>query len=66
MQILEIQGSEVLSLNLAIYNENTSGDRYDNMDNVDMKVVVSLGRIKVTFLNKYVTDLLVGAFICKV
>ncbi|XP_060551931.1 intermembrane lipid transfer protein VPS13A-like [Ruditapes philippinarum] len=56
--ILEIQGSEVLALNLAILNENTAGDRYDNMNNVDMKVEVSLGRIKVTFLNKYVNDLL--------
>ncbi|XP_053387649.1 intermembrane lipid transfer protein VPS13A-like isoform X4 [Mercenaria mercenaria] len=56
--ILEIQGSEVLALNLAIYNENTAGDRYEDMSNVDMKVEVSLGQIKVTFLNKYVTDLL--------
>ncbi|KAL4216396.1 Vacuolar protein [Mactra antiquata] len=56
--ILEIQGSEVFALELGIYNDNTAGERYEDMNNVDMKVQVSLGRIKVTFLNKYVTDLL--------
>lgn len=60
LQILEIEGSEVLSLNLTLYNNNTEGERYEDMANVDMLVQVEIGKIRVTFLNKYVTDLLVS------
>ena len=59
-QILEIQGKEVLALDLALYNKNTEGKDYEDMSKVDMKVKVTLGRIKVTFLNKFVNDLLVS------
>ncbi|WAR29642.1 VP13A-like protein [Mya arenaria] len=59
--ILEIEGTEMLTLNLAIFNNNTEGERYDDMNNVDMKVKVMIGKIKVTFLNKFVADLLAFA-----
>ena len=57
---MEIEGSEVLSLDLSLYNNNTEGPRYDDMANVDMLVKAEIGKIRVTFLNKYVTDLLVS------
>ncbi|XP_052264161.1 intermembrane lipid transfer protein VPS13A-like [Dreissena polymorpha] len=56
--ILEIEGSEVLTLNLALYNNNTEGVRYEDMNNVDMMVKVTIGKLKVTFLNKFVMDLM--------
>lgn len=57
-KIVEIQGSDVLTLNLAIYNKNIAGPHYDGMTNVHMSVQGSIGQIKVTFLNKNITDVL--------
>ncbi|KAK3590891.1 hypothetical protein CHS0354_020869 [Potamilus streckersoni] len=57
-KILQIEGTEVLNLNLAIYNDGTADEKYSDMSCVDMAVTVNLGRIKVVFLNKFVMDLL--------
>ena len=59
-QILAIEGSEVLTLNVCVFNGNTVGEKYEDMNNVDLQVKVGIGKIKVTFLNKFVADLLVS------
>ena len=50
----------MLKLDLTLFNGNTEGERYSDMSAVDIKVDVVLGQIKVVFLNKFVTDLLVS------
>ena len=50
----------MLTLNVCVFNDNTKGARYEDMDNVDLQVKVGIGKIKVTFLNKFVADLLVS------
>jgi vacuolar protein sorting-associated protein 13A/C len=57
---MEIEGSEVLKLDVTVYNGGTAGDKYGDMACVDTSVAVSLGCIRVVFLNKFVTDLLVS------
>jgi hypothetical protein len=49
---------------LVIFNDATEGDNYGNMEKVDTKFLMNVGRIRVIFLNRFVNDLLVrSAFI---
>ena len=49
---------------LVIFNDATEGDNYGNMEKVDTKFLMNVGRIRVIFLNRFVSDLLVrSAFI---
>ncbi len=43
-----------------MYNGATEGDDYSNMEAVDTRVEFDSGTMKVVFLNKFVTDLLVS------
>ncbi|KAK3093140.1 hypothetical protein FSP39_011676 [Pinctada imbricata] len=56
--IMEIQGDAVLNVALVIYNQATEGDKYSDMSCVDTSVNVTLGRIRLVFLNKFVQALL--------
>ena len=53
----------MLKFDLTLFNNNTEGERYSDMSAVDIKVGVVLGQIRVVFLNKFVTDLLVSSFL---
>ena len=59
-QILDTQAKEVLKFDLTLFNDNTEGERYSDMSAVDIKVGVVLGQIRVVFVNKFVTDMLVS------
>ena len=56
---MEIQGDAVLQVALVIYNGATDGDKYSDMSCVDTSVDVTLGCIRLVFLNKFVQSLLV-------
>lgn len=58
-QIVEIVGTEVLKLDITVFNDATKGDLYSDMSAVDTRVQVAVGQLKVVFLNKFVTDLVV-------
>ena len=51
----------MLKFDLTLFNDNTEGERYSDMSAVDIKVGVVLGQIRVVFVNKFVTDMLVRA-----
>ncbi|XP_064596383.1 intermembrane lipid transfer protein VPS13C-like [Liolophura sinensis] len=57
-QILSIEGSEVLKADIVAYNGGTEGEKFADMNCVDTSVAVKIGCMKITFLNKFVTDLL--------
>ena len=44
---------------IVTYNNATSGSNFKNMEAVDIKFIMSIGCIRVVFLNKFVMDLLV-------
>ena len=50
----------MLKFDLTLFNDNTEGERYSDMSAVDIKVGVVLGQIRVVFVNKFVTDMLVS------
>ena len=52
----------MLKFDLTLFNDNTEGERYSDMSAVDIKVGVVLGQIRVVFVNKFVTDMLVRKF----
>ncbi|KAJ8307900.1 hypothetical protein KUTeg_014547 [Tegillarca granosa] len=56
--IMDIEGESVLNSKIIIYNGATDGDNYSNMSCVDTDVDVTLGCIRLFFLNKFVNDLL--------
>ena len=51
----------VFDMAVTVFNDATEGENYSNMHCVDTKVTVSLGCVRVVFLNKFVTKLLVSA-----
>ncbi|XP_041355806.1 vacuolar protein sorting-associated protein 13A-like isoform X2 [Gigantopelta aegis] len=57
-KIMGIEGSEVLKLDVVAYNNGTEGEKYADMSCVDTKVEVTMGCIRLVFLNKFVMDLL--------
>ncbi|XP_033726256.1 vacuolar protein sorting-associated protein 13A-like isoform X3 [Pecten maximus] len=58
-KIMEIQGEAVLALDITIYNHATEGAKYADMSCMDTSVNVTLGCIRLVFVNKFVNDLLV-------
>ncbi|XP_021375808.1 vacuolar protein sorting-associated protein 13A-like isoform X2 [Mizuhopecten yessoensis] len=58
-KIMEIQGEAVLTLDVTIYNHATEGAKYADMSCMDTSVNVTLGCIRLVFVNKFVNDLLV-------
>ena len=46
-------------LQVVIFNEATEGDNYGNMEKVDTKFLMNVGRIRVIFLNRFVSNILV-------
>ena len=44
---------------VVIFNNATEGDNYGNMDKVDTKFMMNVGRIQVVFLNRFISNLLV-------
>ncbi|KAK6178554.1 hypothetical protein SNE40_013319 [Patella caerulea] len=57
-KIMEIEGSEVLKLDVVVFNNGTDGDKYGDMTCMDTQLGVNIGCIKLVFLNRYVADLL--------
>lgn len=45
---------------IVIFNGATEGPNYGNMEKVDTKFMMNVGRIRVVFLNRFVSNLLVG------
>lgn len=60
MQILSIDGEEVFSVEVGVYNGATDGANYSNMEVVDTSVNFVSGCMKIVFLNKFVNELLVS------
>ena len=60
VQILSIMDGEVLNVKAVVYNGATEGEHYSDMECVDTAVTISLGQIRLVFLNKFVTGLLVS------
>lgn len=59
IQILCIEGSNVLKAGAVVYNGGTAGNKYSDMSCFDTGVEVEIGCIKVFFVNKFISDLLV-------
>ena len=59
LQILAFEGCEVFQAKISVYNGATDGEGYANMKCVDTAVSLKTGCMKVVFLNKFVTSLLV-------
>ncbi|KFM61574.1 Vacuolar protein sorting-associated protein 13C, partial [Stegodyphus mimosarum] len=57
-QIINTVAGEVLDVKLIIFNDATDDENYINMSAVDMSICVSFGRMKIVFLNKFVSSLL--------
>ncbi|KAG8191289.1 hypothetical protein JTE90_003297 [Oedothorax gibbosus] len=57
-QIITTVAGEVLDVKLVMFNDGTDDENYFDMSAVDMSVSVSFGRIKMIFLNKFVSSLL--------
>ncbi|GFY45163.1 vacuolar protein sorting-associated protein 13 [Trichonephila inaurata madagascariensis] len=57
-QIITTTAGEVLDVKLIMFNDATEDENYFDMSAVDMSVVVSFGRMKIIFLNKFVSSLL--------
>lgn len=57
-KIMEIQGEAVLALDVTIYNHATEGAKYADMSCMDTNVNITLGCIRLVFVNKFVNDLL--------
>ena len=53
----------MLKFDLTLFTDNTEGERYSDMSAVDIKVGVVLGQIRVVFVNKFVTDMLVSVIL---
>ena len=51
----------MLKADVVVYDGGTEGDKYADMSCVDTSVDVEIGCIKVVFVNKFVTALLVGS-----
>ena len=47
-------------MNVTVFNGATDGDNYCNMQAVDIQVALSSGTMKVIFLNKFVSGILVS------
>ena len=54
------EGEKVLNTKLIIYDDATKGDNYGILTNVDTSVEVDIGCIRLIFLNKFVSDILVS------
>jgi len=59
-QILTFEDEQVFQMNVVVFNGATDGDDYCNMQAVDLQVVLSSGTMKVIFLNKFVSTVLVS------
>lgn len=59
-QILAIEGSEVLKCDIVAYNNGTEGSKFLDMSCVDTSINVTMGCMRLVFLNKFVNDLLVS------
>ena len=51
-------------MQIALYNDATSGSNVRNMEAADIKFNMNIGCIRVVFLNRFVMDLLVRKAIC--
>ena len=59
-QVLAIEGSEVLKCDIIAYNNGTEGSKFLDMSCVDTSINVTMGCMRLVFLNKFVNDLLVS------
>ncbi|XP_067143145.1 intermembrane lipid transfer protein Vps13 isoform X2 [Centruroides vittatus] len=57
-KILSVVDEEVLDLEVVMYNFATDDEGYFDMSAMDMKLSVSLGRLKFIFINKFIMSLL--------
>lgn len=60
LQILSTIDPEVFKMKLTLYNQATEGASYSDMEVVDIRVGLTLGCIRVVFLNKFVAAILVN------
>ena len=60
LQILSIEGKEVFNVDIGVFNGATSGSNYSNMSAVDTSVKFDSGCMKIVFLNKFVSEVLVN------
>lgn len=58
-QIVEIKDDSVLKLRLEIYKNATANENYSDVSCVDAAVNVQLGCIRVVFLMRFISDILV-------
>ncbi|CAL1260771.1 unnamed protein product [Larinioides sclopetarius] len=57
-QIITTVAGEVLDVKFTMFNNATEDENYFDMSAVDMSVSVSFGRMRIIFLNKFVSSLL--------
>ena len=59
-QIVSIVDDEVFKVKAELFNGATAADGYADMSAVDIRVGLSMGRMRAIFLNKFVMRLLVS------
>ncbi|KAK7482167.1 hypothetical protein BaRGS_00026632, partial [Batillaria attramentaria] len=57
-KIIQTEGSELLKVDVVMYNGATEGEKYADMKCVDTSVSTEIGCIKIVFLTKCINDLL--------
>uniref|UniRef100_T1J4H6 Vacuolar protein sorting-associated protein 13 n=1 Tax=Strigamia maritima TaxID=126957 RepID=T1J4H6_STRMM len=57
-RILSVIGKEVIDTRIVVYNSATVGDNYVDMAKCDTSVVAKLGKVRIFFINKVVTDIM--------
>ncbi|XP_070537095.1 intermembrane lipid transfer protein VPS13A-like isoform X2 [Ptychodera flava] len=57
-KILSIKDTQVLNLHVVAYNGATLGEYYSDMNAVDTEIKLTVGRIGMVFLNKFVSQVL--------
>lgn len=54
----------MLNADVVLYTDGTEGEKYSNMSCIDIGVDITIGRMKVVFVYKFINDLLVIIFCC--
>lgn len=56
------EGCEILNARCEIYDDATRGEKYSVLTNVDARVEIHIGCIKLIFVNTFFNDILVSFF----
>ena len=59
-QILSVASSEVLRFDMVVYIDGTAGSKFDDVENLDMDISLTMGRARIVFVYKFILSLMVS------